>query len=197
MAFLQPPDEQSSPEVAALYEADRVESGHVANYTRTFALRPAVYTAWDALNAAVRSEADARLYRVATVAAARRLRSSYCALAHGERLAAELEDEAPVRTIAGHDQNWEDLDPVDAAVARLADRVVADAPSMTAEDLTELRDLGFDDARIFDVIVTAAARSFFSTVLDATGTLPDAGIAAGLDPETRAALTVGRPIATE
>ena len=116
--------------------------------------------------------ADARLYRVATVAVARRLRSSYCALAHGELLPAELSDEAPVRTIAGRDQNWDDLDPVDAEVARFADRVVADAPSMTADDLIELRDLVFDDARIFDVVVTAAARSFFSTVLDATGPFP-------------------------
>lgn len=197
MAYLQPSDDSTSAEVAALYERDRADLGHVANYTRTFSLRPAVYTAWEGLNAAIKEGADGRLYRIATLAAARRLRSSYCALAHGELLATELADEAPVRTIAGHDQNWDALDPVDVAVARLADRVVADAPSMTADDLTELRDLGFDDARIFDVIVTAAARSFFSTVLDATGTLPDVGIAAHLEAETRQALTVGRPIAED
>ncbi len=140
--------------------------------------------------------ADARLYRVATVAVARRLRSSYCALAHGELLPAELSDESPVRTIVGRDQNWDDLDPVDAEVARFADRVVADAPSMTADDLIELRDLVFDDARIFDVVVRSGPQ-LLQYGPRRHRTLPDAGIAAGLNPDTRAAPTVGRPIATE
>jgi hypothetical protein len=43
------------------------------------------------------------------------------------------------------------------------------------------------------VVLAAAARCFFSTCLDATGTLPDTAFAA-LAPELRAALTVGRPI---
>jgi hypothetical protein len=43
-------------------------------------------------------------------------------------------------------------------------------------------------------ILSAAARCFFSTVLDATGTLPDAAFA-DLDLDLRTALTVGRPIA--
>lgn len=194
MAFLQSGSEETDPEVAALFADDREDGGHVANYTRTFSLRPAVYRAWEALNDAIKAGADGRHYRVATLAAARRLRSSYCALAHGEVLATQIADEPTVRAIAGG--TWDGLDPVDAAVARLADRVVRDAPSMTPADLEELRSLGFDDAQIFDVIVAAAARCFFSTVLDATGTLPDPDIAGRLDEETRRLLTVGRPIAT-
>lgn len=194
MAFLESGDEVTDPEVAALYARDRYDGGLVPNYTRTFSLRPSVYLAWEALNEAIKANADRRHYRIATVAAARRLRSSYCALAHGEVLATQIADQPTVRAIVGG--AWDGLDPVDAAVARLADRVVRDAPSMTPADLAELRSLGFDDARIFDVIVTAAARCFFSTVLDATGTLPDPDIAGRLDEETRRALTVGRPIAT-
>ncbi len=192
MGFLEPAAEDA-PDVAELYAHDRATTGHVANYTRTFSLRPAVYTAWEELNGAVKAGADPRVYRVATLAAARRLRSSYCALAHGARLVAEDSDDT-VRTLAGNPQGWDRLSPVDAAVARLADKVVADAPGMTDADLAELRELGFDDGQLLDVIVTAAARCFFSTVLDATGTLPDHDIAADLSAETRRALTVGRPI---
>ncbi|MEJ7698109.1 MAG: hypothetical protein WKF71_00460 [Pyrinomonadaceae bacterium] len=36
---------------------------------------------------------------------------------------------------------------------------------------------GLDDAEILDVVLATAARCFFSTVLDATGTLADAGFA--------------------
>ena len=195
MAFLAPAAEDT-PDVAELYAHDRATSGAVANHTRTFSLRPAVYAAWETLNSAVKDSADPRVYRVATIAAARRLRSSYCALAHGQRLAAEDSD-ATVRTLIGDESGWDRLSPVDAAVARLADTVVADAPGMSDADLDELRGLGFDDGQLLDVILTAAARCFFSTVLDATGTQPDHDIAAELPAEIRRALTVGRPISPD
>ena len=50
------------------------------------------------------------------------------------------------------------------------------------------------ETEIFDVVMAAAARCFFSKVLDGVGAEPDAKYRA-LDPELRDALTVGRPIA--
>ena len=44
------------------------------------------------------------------------------------------------------------------------------------EDIDELRSLGFSEADIFSIILAAAGRCFFSKVLDATGTLPDAAL---------------------
>jgi hypothetical protein len=55
------------------------------------------------------------------------------------------------------------------------------------------RDYGLSDEEIFDVVLAAAARCFFSKTLDATGTAPDAAFAQ-LPPPLRDALTVGRPI---
>jgi hypothetical protein len=54
---------------------------------------------------------------------------------------------------------------------------------------------GRTDEAILDVVLATAARCFFSTVLDATGTLADAGFAERLGGDLRAALTVGRPLA--
>ena len=85
------------------------------------------------------------------------------------------------------------LSAEDAAVARLARLVARHAPDLTADDLSELRGLGYDDGDLLDVITAAAARCFFATVLDATGALPDAALA-DQDPALRDALTVGRPI---
>jgi alkylhydroperoxidase family enzyme len=135
---------------------------------------------------------DLRRYELATLAAARRLRSSYCALAHGKVLAERFLPASQVRD-AVDDPAGAGLDAVDIAVMRLADKVAADATSVGPDDIDELRALGLDDADVLDVILAAAARCFFSKVLDATGAEPDAAFRR-LDPELVAALTVGRPI---
>jgi AhpD family alkylhydroperoxidase len=80
------PEGDATGELAELYDADRAALGHVPNYAKAFSLRPGVYAAWRRLSAEVRSGMDARRYELATVAAARRIRSSYCTLAHGSAL---------------------------------------------------------------------------------------------------------------
>ena len=136
---------------------------------------------------------DLRRYELATLAAARRLRSSYCALAHGTVLAEQFLGAQGVEAVVA-DHRTAGLDEVDVAVMDLADKVAADATGVTEADLDRLRSLGLPDAEIFDVVLAAAARCFFSKVLDAVGVPPD-GKYADLESGLRDALTVGRPIA--
>lgn len=161
------------------------------NYEIAFARRPDVYAAWLQLNTAVKSHMDLRRYELATLAAARRLRSSYCCLAHGRLLMNKFN--APVRQIALDHRNA-GLDPVDVAVMDLADRVAADAASITDQDLQRLRDVGLSDDEIMDVVLAAAVRCFFSKTLDGMGVRADAEFT-DLDPSVRDVLVVGRPIA--
>jgi uncharacterized peroxidase-related enzyme len=161
------------------------------NYERAFAERPDVYAAWVQLNTAVKAGMDLRRYELATLAAARRLRSSYCCLAHGSVLAERFGE--PVREIA-LDHRSAGLDEVDVAVMDLAERVADDATSITDGDLQRLRDLGLSDTDVTDVVLAAAARCFFSKTLDALGVQPDARYR-DIEPELRDALVVGRPIA--
>ena len=161
------------------------------NYERAFEERPEVYAAWQQLNGAIKAGMDLRRYELATLAAARRLRSIYCCLAHGTVLIDRFG--APVREIA-LDHRAAGLDEIDVAVMDLAERVVDDATSIGESDLQHLRDLGLSDTEIMDVVLAASARCFFSKTLDALGVLPDASYAE-LDPELRKALVVGRPIA--
>jgi len=86
------------------------------------------------------------------------------------------------------------LDPVDAEIVRFATLVTRDAAAVTAKDVDRLRAVGLSDEDILDVTLAVAARCFFSTVLEALGVQPDPAFQA-LDPDLRAALTVGRPIA--
>jgi uncharacterized peroxidase-related enzyme len=161
------------------------------NYERAYANRPEVLAAWVQLNGAIKAGMDLRRYELATLAAARRLRSSYCCLAHGTVLMERFGE--PVREIAV-DHRAAGLDEVDVAVMDLAERVVDDATAIGDSDLQRLRDLGLTDAEIMDVVLAAAARCFFSKTLDALGVLPDASYGE-LEPELRAALVVGLPIA--
>jgi alkylhydroperoxidase family enzyme len=162
-----------------------------SNLEGAFESRPEVYAAWRELVTAVKSGMDERRYELATLAAAQRLRSSYCSLAHGKVLLEQFGE--PVREIS-LDRRGAGLDEVDLAVMDLAERVVDDATSITGADRQRLRDLGLSDEDIMDVVLAATIRCFFSKTLDALGVLPDAEFRE-LDPDLQAALVVGRPIA--
>jgi uncharacterized peroxidase-related enzyme len=163
------------------------------NYERAFADRPDVFAAWVQLNTAIKANMDHRRYELATLAAARRLRSSYCALQHGRVLIEEFGE--PVREIA-LDRRSAGLDDVDRAVMDLAEKVVDDAAAIEDADLRPLRDLGLSEAEIMDVVLAAAARCFFSKTLDGLGVRPDASLAE-LDEAVREVLVLGRPIADD
>jgi uncharacterized peroxidase-related enzyme len=194
MTFIETvPEGAASGDLAQMYETDRAVFGHLPNLTRAFSHRPAVYAAWRQLNGAIKDSMDLRRYELATVAAARRLRSTYCTLAHGSVLMDKFvaPDELAAIVSDHHDAG---LDPVDVAVMDLADKVAQDATSVTQADIDALRSHGLSDAEIFDVIAAAAARCFFSKVLDGVGAQADARYAE-LEGPLRETLTVGRPIA--
>ncbi|MGH8915991.1 MAG: carboxymuconolactone decarboxylase family protein [Acidimicrobiia bacterium] len=194
MSFLQAVDEEAAGgEVAVIYERDIERMGYLPNYTRTFSLHPGAYEAWRHLIAAIAKPMDERRYELATVGAAARLRSSYCSLAHGKTLNDKFFESSDLRKIV-EGAAGSVLDEVDRLIVELAERVVDDATTVTAADIELLRSAGLTDREIFDVILAAAARSFFSKVLDATGTLADS-VYNELDPDLLETLTVGRRIA--
>ena len=100
--------------------SERAQSGRCRrNLERAFEERPAVLAAWVQLNTSIKANMDLRRYELATLAAARRLRSSYCCLAHGSVLIERFDE--PVREIA-LDHREAGLDAIDVAVMDLAER---------------------------------------------------------------------------
>ena len=187
------PVSEATGEVRAMYERSQAQPGYVPNYAKAFSHRPEVWAAWTALLAAIRGHLDPRRYELVTVAAARALGCSYCALAHA-RILREKFYAAPELT-AIVDGRAGTLSPADAALVAFAERVARDASGITAADVQTLRDHGLSDAEIFDVVAAVAARCFFSTVLDAVGAEPDADLAKLGDDLVRR-LEVGRAIST-
>jgi uncharacterized peroxidase-related enzyme len=192
MAFIETfPVNQATGEVRAMYERAQANLGYVPNYAKVFSLRPEVMGAWSGLLASIRGHMDLRRYELVTLAAARALRSSYCMLAHGTILRRQFYGSEQLAAIAGGSANA--LEPAEVAMMAFAERVAKDASSITAADVEGLRAHGFTDAEIFDIAAAAAARCFFSKLLDALGAEPDSAYLE-LEGDLRRRLTPGRPV---
>lgn len=193
--FITVPDESTvDGDVADWYARQRTAWGYLPNYALAFATRPDVAEAWNTLNGAVRGHMDRRRYELATIAAARVYRSTYCTVAHSMFLRDDCGDDATMRAVAA-DPEGASLSATDRAVVNFATRVAEDAASISADDVQNLRDHGLSDSEILDIVFAAAARAFFTKVLDAVGAQPDFQLGEMFEPEIRRQLMVGRPIA--
>ncbi len=196
MAFIRsipPSDAEGS--VREMYERAQSQLGYVPNWAQAFSLRPHVMDGWVALLRSIRDNLSVRRYELVTLAAAQALRSSYCSLAHGSVLAEKVFTAAAVTAIITGSGDVP-LDAGERAMMAFVEKVVRNAHEITRTDIDELRSHGYGDEEIFDVTAAAAARCFFSKVLDALGAEPDSSFH-NLPPTLRAALTVGRTIADQ
>ena len=114
----------------------------------------------EGIETAVSANMSFERYEVATIAAAQERGSNYCPLAHGRALSRELDLETVLRIGNGTDE-----DPERQAISALARKVAANPAQVTAADFAPLRDRGFSDAELLDVVLATAIRCFFSTVL--------------------------------
>jgi uncharacterized peroxidase-related enzyme len=179
--------------VREMYEQAHGRFGYVPNWAKAFSLRPGVMDGWVTLLRSVQSNLPVRTYELATLAAARVLRSSYCSLAHGSVLASKVFDPVAVTAIMTASPQ-SPLEPREHAMMAFVEKVVLNADRITLADIELLRSHGYQDEEIFDLAATAAARCFFSKLLDALGVQADSTFNE-LDPTLRAVLTVGRPVA--
>jgi uncharacterized peroxidase-related enzyme len=187
------PLEEAEGEVREMYERQQGAWGYVPNYAKSFSHRPEVMARWGKLLAELRRPMDDRTFELITFAAAHEMKHTSCSLAHGNALTPFFSNEE-ICAIA----NQQPVDSVTEAeheMMRFSRKVARDASTITEADVQRLKDHGLNDADVFDVAATAAGRAFFTKVLDAVGSLPDAGFMS-LDEDLRAHLVVGRPIDT-
>jgi len=193
--FIDTEDENSAEgSLADYYQRQRAAWGFLPNYARAFSTRPDIASAWDVLNAAVRENMNRRRFEIATIGAARALRSTYCTAAHSKFLRDVCGDEAAMCAITEH-PDGATLDGQDQAVYQFAARVAGDASEVDHDDVDRLRAAGLSDAEIADVVFAVAARAFFTKVLDGLGAQLDTQTADSFAPSLRESMVVGRPAA--
>jgi len=188
------PEGDATGPLADYYRQQRAAWGFLPNYAAAFSPRPDVAQAWNTLNVTVRDGMDRRRFEIATIAAARALHSTYCTAAHSKFLRDVCADEATMLSIATQ-PSGAGLSEQDRAVYEFAAKVASDAASIEQADVDQLRAAGLTDADIADVVFAAAARSFFTRVLDGLGAQLDIQTADTFAPDVRQTMIVGRSIA--
>ena len=192
MAFIATtPPVEADGEVREMYERQEDHYGYVPNYAKVFCYRPEIMRLWADLLAGIRRPLDKRRFELVTVAAAHALRSTYCSLAHGKALT-EFFSANEIQALIS-DAATGPLSAAELAMVNLARQVARDASSVTAADVSALKEHGFTDAEIFDIVATAAARAFFSKLVEGLGADADSTFF-GMEESLRESLTVGRPI---
>ncbi len=178
MSFIKTiPESEATGAARDMYERQKDHWGYVPNYATVFSHRPELMARWANLLAEVRRPTDDYRYELVTLAAAAELKNSACSLAHGGKLAAMIGTEEVLAIASGNEESV--LTPMDAAIVRLARDVARDAGTVTSAQVDALRtEFGLGEAEIFDIAAIAAARCFFTKVLDAMGTELDAGLLA-------------------
>lgn len=179
--------------VREMYEHQQEHWGYVPNYAKSFSHRPEIMARWGRLLAEIRRPLDDRTFELVTFAAAHELKHTSCSLAHGNALRPFFSVDEIVAIATG--ENLEFLSEAEREMLRFSRQVARDASAITAADVQRLKDLGIDDATVFDIAATVAGRAFFTKVLDAVGSLPDAAFGR-IDASLRVPLTVGHPISS-
>ena len=178
--------------LAEWYHGQRASWGFLPDYAGCFSTRAEVAQAWTALNITIRGGMDRRRYELASIAAARALRSTYCTVAHTAFLRDACGDEETARALA-EAPDGSTLSEPDAAVYRFATKVAVDAAAVGQGDVDALRTAGLSDSDVADVVFAVAARAFFTKVLDALGARLDDATASTFTPDMLQAMVVGNP----
>jgi uncharacterized peroxidase-related enzyme len=186
MIVIPPTLDEAAGHAAEMYESDLRGDGFVFGYTQAMAINPEAHAAFEALVRAIVPSIGVRTYELATLAAARAIRSPHCLLAHGRKtLRAEVLTDEQLQRV-GRDYESAGLDEADVAVMRFAEKLSTDAAAMTDADAQSLRDNGFSDRQIVDIALAAGVRNYFSRALQALAVPVDD--VPGLSPELTAAL---------
>ncbi|HEY4368861.1 MAG TPA: hypothetical protein VGN07_16620 [Steroidobacteraceae bacterium] len=185
------PDSDIDADVRAMYERQRAHWGFVPNYAKVFCYRPEIMRLWAQLQLGIKQHMDKRRFELVTFASAHELRSTLCSLAHGKALT-EFVSMEDVQSIAKGDAPAS-LSAAEAQMLVFARQVARDASAVTRSDIERLKQHGFSDAEIFDIAATAAARSFWTKVIESLGVEPEPTFLS-MNSEFVEALTAGRPL---
>ena len=180
-------------DVRDMYARQESAWGYVPDYAKVFCHRPAVMGRWGMMLAEIKRPVDPR--RLETRDASPRhtnsiIRPARSRTARRSRRSSARTPSSRFSTAASATRS-----PRPTARSRTSPGSVArDASQITEGEIAALREIhGLSDAEIFDIAAIAAARAFFTKVLDAMGCEPDVPFM-HLDDDLRRALTVGRPI---
>jgi uncharacterized peroxidase-related enzyme len=173
---LSEPDEQTLPsDIQALFAQMRAKPGFVPNVYRAYSLRPQQLRGFIALYDAIMTE-DSGLTKaereMIAVAVSAQNHCFYCLTSHGAVLRIRAKDEVLADTIAAN-YRAADLTPRQRAMLDLAIKVTVESAAVGEQDIAALREHGFSDEDVMDIIQTAALFNYSNRVASALDLRPN------------------------
>lgn len=192
MAFIDiTPTSSISDEVRAMYARQEAHWGFVPNYAKVFCHRPEIMALWAQLQVGIKRHMTKRRFELITFVSATALRSTLCSLAHGRALMEFIPEEDVLAIARGEAPS--SISAAEAAMVAFARKVARDASSVDASDVAELKRHGFTDGEVFDISAAAAARAFWTKLVESLGVEAEPPFRA-MSSTFRNALAVGRPL---
>jgi uncharacterized peroxidase-related enzyme len=192
MAFIDIiPGSNISDEVRAMYARQEAHWGFVPNYAKVFCHRPEIMGLWAQLQVGIKRHMTKRRFELITFVSAMALRSSLCSIAHGRALMEFIPEEDVLAIARGEAPS--SISAAEAAMLEFARKVARDASSVVASDVAELKQHGFTDGEVFDISAAAAARAFWTKLIESLGVEPEPPFRA-MSSTFRNALAAGRPL---
>lgn len=174
----------------AMYEGDLEGSGYVWNLSGVWGYQPSFYRDLIGFgrNAGALGDLSMREMAVLASALASEMGDGYCSLAWGRRLAEAADADLAADILNGGGGTTD----ADRALTAWARQMVRDPNRTTPEHVDALRAAGYTDRQIFAITVFVGVRIGFSTINDALGAAPDAGLRDDVPAQVAAAVTYGR-----
>lgn len=165
-------EDEATGTVAEIYERAREKFTFVPDAVKIFSLRPEVAEAQEKMRGALLGGAStlgARRADMISAAVSGLNHCEYCATAHVGLLAkrGDLEESEAVALY----KNWRkvDLPEADRAMIEFAEKLTFMPSEIKESDIQRLRDVGFTDVNIYDIVMVTAYRNFMNRVNDGLG----------------------------
>jgi uncharacterized peroxidase-related enzyme len=170
------PDEASLPDdLQALFDKMRQKPGFVPNVYRAYSLRPNQLRGFIALYDSIMMD-DSGLTKaereMIAVAVSAYNHCFYCLTSHGAVLRIRSGDEVLADAVAAN-YRAADLTPRQRAMLDFAVKITAASDTCSPEDLAALREHGFSDEDIMDIVQTAAFFNYSNRVASALELRPN------------------------
>jgi uncharacterized peroxidase-related enzyme len=169
------PEEALDPNLQKLFSKARENLGFVPNVFVTYMVRPTHFSLWfnhfkEVLNGESElSRADREMICLTVSAENRCL---YCLVSHGAELRLLLHDAVKADRVT-FDYRRAGLDERELAMLEYAAKITRSPVDCDEADVARLRELGFGDEGIFDIIEVAAMFNFTNRLASATGMMPN------------------------
>ncbi len=167
-------EEDATGDIAELYQEARSKNarGRVPPMIKVLSIRPGVARAKEDLRNQVLGDASslgAKRADMISLVVSGLNDCRFCGTAHAGQMVKRGDSSADQATQLYLDWRKADLDPQDVVMLEFCEKLNFTPSRMTEEDTQKLRDAGFSDENILDIVACTAYRNFVNRIHDGLG----------------------------